>query len=126
MENKHQVEPLLYIDQPLFQKPVVFMQTDYKSNLQKQQNQKVVEGEKVTKADSTIHFNERSIDEKIHYLLHLPKEMPHLKCEIRTKERVYIGKIVDEVDDIIEISMFGKPNQQLSKNEVEEINLIGF
>src|SRR5690625_6981701 len=90
MENKHQVEPLLYIDQLLVQKTVVFMQTDYKSNLQKQQNQKVVEGEKVTKADSTTHFNERSIEEKIHYLLHLPKEMPHLKCEIRTKGRVYI------------------------------------
>src|SRR5690625_4246148 len=116
MENKHQVEPLLYIDQPLFQKPVVFMQADYKSNLnnpRKQENEKGDGANKVKRDDSSIHFNARSLDEKIHYLLHLPKEMPHLKCEIRTKERVYVGKLVDDFSDEIEISIFGRPNKQL-------------
>lgn len=127
MENKHQVEPLLYIDQPLFQKPVVFMQRDYKGNLKGEDTGKEKDIKHSTENDdSMLHFNARSLEGKIHYLLHLPKEMPHLKCEVRTKDKVYVGKIVNELDDTIEISMFGKPNYQLNKNAIEGINLIGF
>jgi|SRR5690625_737808 len=126
MENKNQVEPLLYIDQPLLQKPVVFMQTDYKSTLKSQAELEQKEADNVTIDDTEVPFNARTMEEKVHYLLHLPKEMPLLKCEIRTKEKVYICKIVNEFDEEIEISMYGKPNMQLRKNEIEEINLLGF
>src|SRR5699024_5924767 len=49
-----------------------------------------------------VAFNDYTIEEKIKYFTGLPKEMPNIKCEIRTGDDRYRGYIMtDDGDEVL-------------------------
>src|SRR5690625_3521042 len=124
MQHKYIIEPLLYIEQPLHQKPKVFMQVDYMSNLNETKSH---QNKEVSKTESYHRFNSCTIQEKISYLLNMPSEMPRLKCEIVTIDgSKYVGNIVEDEGEYVKVNLHGKLGKQVNKENIQHIRIIGF
>ena len=89
MDKRKVVEPFLYIDQPLFQKPSARMQEQYYSKASEEKTEPQKGSKQKNKKD--IKFKYLTIQQKVDYLLNLPGEMPRLRCEIVTDEGKYRG-----------------------------------
>ncbi len=123
MKNNHEVKPLLFIDHPNSKPPIVEMQSKF---IYDNKKPKVIKKETKQKESAHVNVEDRTMVEKINYLTKLPKEIPSLKCEIKTNDKVYVGRILNERDHMLEIAMFGRPSETIDKREIEEINIIGF
>ena len=109
-------EPLLYIDQPTLSKPKVKMQKNFQTGPQ-------TPSKKYRQHKS---FKECSIKEKIQYLLHIPKELPNLKCDVLTETESYRGMLVKEDKEYIFLRQHGRREQTILKSEIKDIRLISF
>jgi len=108
-------EPLLYIDQPILSKPKVKVQSGFQT-VQAQ----------TRKNNQHKSFKQCSIEEKIHYLLHIPKELPLLKCEVLTEGESYRGRLISEGKESIILQRQGRREQEVLKSEITDIRLISF
>lgn len=111
-------EPLLYIDQPSLEVPKSKMQADFYTSTEKA---KIPIPKKHNKS-----FKQYSIPEKIYYLLHLPKGLPQVKCEVVTNQEVYRGWLVNENDSFILLENFKRRKDEIAKNDILDIYLISF
>lgn len=112
-------EPLLYLDQPKLKKPLSQMQEEYVSF------SAVKEKEETVNQEKNSSFKELSIDEKIDYLVELPKEFIQMKCKIETKDRTYRGSITNRLDDKIEFLQAGQQKITISIEDIKSIDLLG-
>src|SRR5690625_5162602 len=118
MEKVNHNEPLLYIEQPIIHKP--------KSNMQKHFCSIGYEHQFVkSKYTLSISFIYMSIDEKINYLVQLPKNAFERKCKIMTKEKTYMGTIVARHDNEIDVNVVGKRQETILIDTIEQIDLLG-
>src|SRR5690625_412106 len=108
-------EPLLYIHQQNMTKPKVKMQTSCKT---------ILGSPTYKKADKS--FKERSFQEKIDYLIHVPKGIPYLKCEVRTETTSYRGVLIHEDKNHIIIEKYGRKEERILKSTIKDIRLISF
>ncbi len=108
-------EPLLYIDQPTLSKPKVKMQKNFQTAQTPSKKNKQHKS-----------FKECSIKEKIQYLLHVPKELPNLKCDVLTETESYRGMLVKEEKDYIMIRQQGRKEQAILKANITDIRLVSF
>lgn len=108
-------EPLLYIQQPDMKKPKLNMQVDYHTR---------TEPAKVNRGNK--RFKQYSIAEKIHYLLHFPKGMPQVKCEVITKDSVYRGWLIKENETHLWLKNFKRREEQIAIRDILDIHLISF
>lgn len=113
MESKEKNGPLLYIEQPTLTTPKVKMQTIFhtkKPNLKRGKQDK--------------SFKDCSIEEKVQYLLHLPKGLLHVTCEVVTKEENYRGILIKEDKDYITVQSHGRREKFILKSTITDIHLI--
>lgn len=128
VEGERIIEPLLYIDQPILQKPKAYMQDHYKTakDLKKETPSSQEEEQNHTGHAEGESFNQLTIKEKIKYLVNLPSEVPNIKCEIVTDENRYRGILLEEKDDDVVLRIFGRENVTLKKELITNIRMIGF
>lgn len=124
MEEKQITEPLLYIDQPVIQRPSAAMQEQYSSKIPVILNEKVNQDNKKKKEE--VAFKYLSITEKVNYLVDLPREVPSIRCEILTNRKKYRGIIKKREDEIIILRINGRESQKINIVDIKSIRLIGF
>lgn len=122
MGIEKKVEPLMYIDQPLMKKPVAMMQAHYESD----GSQKELENGPAQYTYEDNDFKHLSIREKIHYLIHLPHEIPRIKCEIKTEEMTYHGTVEEENGGVVVVKVYGKGYENIKIKQIKNIKMIGF
>lgn len=118
MRENLEVKPLLFINNTSETSPVTKMQSTFTSKLKFTNN--------INKQNQLMNDNNQLTTEKIDFLSKFPKEIPSVKCEIKTNKNVYVGRIMKERDHMLEIALFGRPPEMIDKREIEEINIIGF
>src|SRR5699024_3359635 len=106
---------LLYIDQPLIKLPERKMQMEYHTSMNDENKQ-----EKKQKKS----FKKYTIAEKINYLIHLPKGLPSLKCEVKVRNTDYRGWLVRENEEFIWLRSFQRREEQIHKKDILDIHLI--
>lgn len=124
VKGEQVIEPLLYIDQPMFQKPKAYMQDHYQA-VKSVLEEKTKEVPKQQKNADTS-FKNLSIPEKVKYLASLPSEVPRIRCEVATKEDKYRGIMVKENEKEIEFRILGNEHVTIKKSEIIAIQLLGF
>lgn len=120
MSKMYENEPLLYVEQPEFKKPVSQMQEEYISYSTEEEKTEVNEKQAINGS-----FKNLSIDEKISYLVDLPKEFIQMKCKVETKNETFRGSIERRFEDKIEFTNAGRQRVTIAINDIESIELIG-
>ncbi|WP_243385681.1 spore coat CotO family protein [Bacillus kexueae] len=116
--QSHQNPPLMYIIQPDLEPIFSSMQKSY---IAKRKPQGKKEKKATQAKPSTSSFHTLSIDQKINTLLHLPKGLEHVSCNIVTKEKETIKGRLDRLEEgYIYIN-----DQKIKVEEIEDIQLIG-
>ena len=122
-------EPLLYIDQPTFQKPKAFMQDYYYNDSTKDQLEEEQLEEKM-KENSSEHktgsFKDLSIDKKIAYLSDLPANFPAIRCEFITKDNKYRGVLLKHDETDLTVRVLGKEKRIIKREDLTDIQMLGF
>lgn len=131
MESERINEPLLYIDQPIFQKPKAYMQENYlgvkTDDKEKVEEQNGIQVESLkSKREGHDSFKDLTIAEKIKYLIDIPSEVPKVRCEVLTNENRYRGVLIDENQENIVLRIFGRQNELVEKEKILSIKMIGF
>lgn len=121
MRENLEVRPLLFINNINETSPVTKMQSIFSTKLKSPKSTK-----KIDKPKKSMNDNSPLTMEKINFLSQFPKEIPSVKCEIKTSEKVYVGRIMNERDHFLEILMFGQTQEIIDKRKIEEINIVGF
>lgn len=113
-------EPLLYINQPSLSKPKSYMQTEFDSKGERP-------SEHASKNNEALQtsFKQLSMEEKIDYLVKLPRELFQMKCQVSTKDKTYYGMIKQRDDQGIEMIHSGKQEVSIQISEIKSITLIG-
>ena len=70
-------------------------------------------------------FKDLSLKERVLYFVNKPSYAPQVRCELKTDERTYRGKIVDYKDDVVYMNV-GRRRVQIPFNTIKQINLLGF
>ncbi|MFT4412457.1 CotO family spore coat protein [Fredinandcohnia humi] len=84
-------------------------------------------GQSVIISGKKKRFKEMNVQEKIHYLTHLPKNIPQFICEIVTKDVIYQGVILAASGDTVNMrSLTTSQKEQLMIEGIEDITIIGF
>lgn len=131
VEGERIIEPLLYIDQPILQKPKAYMQDHYQAEKSMKESKMMTTSENQEDKEQASENNESSfkhlsVNEKIKYLVNLPREVPKIRCEVVTENKKFRGTVIEENDDAIVLRVFGRENATVKKAEILTINLIGF
>lgn len=72
-------------------------------------------------------FKEMTIIEQIDYLVTPSKFTPKLKCEVKTNDERFRGKIIEKKEDHIKFETFKQPKyHQIKIEEIKNIRLLGF
>lgn len=126
MKTKQKVEPLLYITQPALEMVLANMQGDYRGV--SGEDITVVKTEKleINNKPSNSAFKNLTISEKINYLTSLPREIPSIRCEVKTERDTYRGTIKQHSETEINVHVLGRGNEVIYKSDITRINLIGF
>lgn len=126
MQIKKTVEPLLYIAQPALEQVVASMQEDYRG--ESGGNITVVKTEKreINNKPSDSAFKNLTVLEKINYLTGLPREIPTIRCEVKTEKNTYRGTIKQHSETEINVHVLGRGNEVIQISSIKGINLIGF
>lgn len=106
-------EPLLYIDQPKFVKPQVNMQTIFETN-------------STPTVNKQAHVADCSIEEKIHYLLHLATGIPSVKVEVVTEQEKFIGKLTKADTTKIYLETYRRREIVILKTDIKALHLKSF
>src|SRR5690606_8343467 len=129
MEGERFIEPLMYIEQPDIQKPKAYMQEEYFGRSISNQLEPKVEQlteENTEEYSKESSFKALNIDDKIDYLVNLPSEVARIRCEVITEEKNYRGTMVDDEGESITIRVIGRGTMAINRDDIKEINLIGF
>lgn len=121
MHREAMNEPLLYIDQPIFDKPKAFIQMEYYSTEHPVKEKKDEKEDK----NATGSFKDLSVAGKINYLTNLPNDAIQMKCEVETKEKTYRGIITNDSDKNIEMRIMGREKKRIDKENITDIRLTG-
>ncbi|QKY68624.1 CotO family spore coat protein [Lentibacillus sp. CBA3610] len=70
-------------------------------------------------------FKDMSLKERVDYFLNSPKHVPVMRCEVKTDERNYRGRITDYQDDNVHMRV-GRRTAEIPFNTIKEIRMIGF
>lgn len=125
-------KPKLYITQPSLSNPTRTMQSYYhsgneESETNEQESAQLLEEDNDTTSSKKKSFSEMTIEEKIIYLSSQPFHAPKVNCQIVTRDKTLIGTIEDDEADTIRIKVGSRGKlTSISKEQIEEINLIGF
>lgn len=72
-------------------------------------------------------FKEMNIEEKIYYFSHAPDLAPKLRCEVKTYDRSFRGKIVDFANNEVYMRIGRrKSSEKIPFDEIRDIRLLGF
>ncbi|GAA0593349.1 hypothetical protein GCM10009001_06890 [Virgibacillus siamensis] len=72
-------------------------------------------------------FKDMTLDERVDYFLNTPKHVPTMRCEIKTEERKYRGKIVDFQEEEVYMQVGRRRSAtKIPFDDILEIGLIGF
>ncbi len=115
-ERMHGEGPLLYIaqpDLPLPKRPMQSVYTTLPSNLSSERRREELKS-----------FHESSIEEKIDYLLDVPRDYFQLRCQVITATKSYRGNIEAKRDDRIEMKLSGNRRQTIPVEDIQEIRLL--
>lgn len=126
MKNIKTVAPLLYIAQPEFEKVMANMQEDYRGEAGEEITIARTEKLEINNKSSTSAFKHLSIHEKITYLTSLPREIPSIRCEVKTKNDTYRGTINLHSEAAISVHVLGRGEEVVQITAIKSINLIGF
>lgn len=70
-------------------------------------------------------FKDMPLEERVDYFLSSPEHVPVMRCEVKTEERNYRGKIIDYQDDNVHMRV-GRRTTEIPFNTIKEIRMIGF
>ncbi|WP_254434166.1 CotO family spore coat protein [Halobacillus sp. Marseille-Q1614] len=79
--------------------------------------------------DRRQKFRDMSLEEKVHYFVELPSQVPKMKCQVTAFEAndTFKGYINMYEDGVVHMKTFQKPFQQeIPFEEIRDIRLIGF
>ncbi|MFD1017882.1 CotO family spore coat protein [Thalassobacillus hwangdonensis] len=72
-------------------------------------------------------FRDMSIEEKVNYFVHLPQQVPKMRCEVITEETSFRGYISDYEEGKVIIKTFKRPfREEVEFEQIKEIRLLGF
>lgn len=94
-----------------------------------EETEEAKEKEEVIKPESKKrkNFRDMSIEEKVMYFVESSSYAPKVRCEVRTADRKYRGKIVDFKDNHVYIETGSRlPNRSVSFDKITDIQIIGF
>lgn len=78
-------------------------------------------------AESSKKFSDMTIQEKIDYFLNKPVHIPRMRCEVKTEERTYRGKIQSLEGENILMQVGRRTSlTKIKVSAITEIRLIGF
>lgn len=112
--NSEQInEPLLYIDQPKIIKPEANMQSTFQTKAPTTENERT-------------HVADCTIEEKIHYLLHLATGIPSVKVEVVTEQEKFIGKLTKADTTKIYLETYRRREIVILKTDIKALHLKSF
>ncbi|WP_174612818.1 CotO family spore coat protein [Virgibacillus ihumii] len=77
--------------------------------------------------DDRKKFKDMTVRERLDYFLNTPKHVPTMRCEIKTEERKYRGRIVDFQEERVYMQVGRRKSAtKIPFDEILEIGLIGF
>ncbi|MEI3612838.1 CotO family spore coat protein [Pseudogracilibacillus sp. SO30301A] len=129
MKGERFIEPLMYIDQPNFQKPKAYMQESYfgrNLSVQTKEKEEQLTEENTKEYSNDSSFKGLNIDGKIDYLVNLPSEVPRIRCEVITEEKEYRGVMIGDAGDSVTLRVIGRGMTEINKSVIKDIHLIGF
>lgn len=129
MKGERFIEPLMYIDQPDFQKPRAYMQDSYFGrdlSVQTEEKEEQLTEENTREYGNDSSFIGLNMDGKIDYLVNLPSEVPRIRCEVITEEKKYRGVMIADEGDSVTMRVIGRGTTEINKSDIKDILLIGF
>lgn len=117
MTNKKGFEPLLFIAQPLLEKPAIQMEKMHVERGAKK-------GKTYRRPSLDVSFHDLRVEEQIHYLLALPRGIARMRCEIRTQDSLYRGTVTKRENDSIMIHVLGRGEEHVEVASIKQIRLI--
>jgi len=86
------------------------------------------EQETETKEQNRKRFKDMSLEEKVYYFVQLPKQVPKMKCQVKTSEgKIFRGLITNYEDGLVHMKVYQRPYQvNLPFETIKEIKLLGF
>jgi hypothetical protein len=130
-------KPLLYIVQPEFEmsrneEPEYVLISNQATEEIEENEQDIVEDTPILVDDDNNKetterkgFNNKTVLEKINFLVNLPHQLPKLTVEVITEEEKYRGVIYEKVDEVIKVKTLKAPyNFEININDVEEIQIV--
>lgn len=80
-----------------------------------------------TDEDERKKFKDLTLRERVEYFLNTPEHVPTMRCEVRTEERKYRGKVVDFQEEQVFMRIGRRKSAiKIPFDEIFEIGLIGF
>ncbi|MEI3605783.1 CotO family spore coat protein [Pseudogracilibacillus sp. SE30717A] len=126
MEGERIIEPLLYIDQPNFQKPKAYMQENYVGLTIDHVIEKEKNVEEPIRKDRNSSFKQLTVSEKIDYLVNVPNEVAQIRCEVVLEDKNIRGTVIEEDKEEITMKVLGRENKKIKKEDIKNILLLGF
>lgn len=122
-------EPLLYIDQPTFPHPKTKMQVNYTSTEDLEEQTKDLENKGLERNHrlrpySKGNFADRSIKEKIMYLLQYRPETIKIKCLLITDDNKYYGTIKEFKHNKVRFQTSAYETKYIELNKINDLRLI--
>lgn len=121
MNHRQNVEPLIYIEQPVLKPKHAWMQNKFEVVKDKDSPSELNKGR-----NRDVAFKHLSIADQINYLLTRTEGIPAIHCEVLTNEGKYQGIIFSQTETEIELRVVGRPYQTIFKKDIQRIRLIGF
>lgn len=105
-----------------------------KTEKEKQEKKKDVQEQKPsdknhddTNKGKRQRFREMTIEDKVEYFVGLPKQVPRMKCEVRTTVETYRGLIVDYKEGVVHMKTIKRPyDREVNIKDIQNIRLLGF
>lgn len=133
-------EPLLFIEQPIIQKPAVLMQHDYYSPKQTEMDsneENIRDHSEAKRSESYLgdqldtkrseRFKDMTVLEKIEYLIHKPEHIPKVQCLINTDEKTYRGVVTQfKNDEVYFQDSRRRTVLNIPYEKIIDIKMIGF
>ncbi|MCP3031962.1 spore coat CotO family protein [Halobacillus sp. A1] len=85
------------------------------------------ESARLSRRDRRQRFRDMSLEEKVNYFVHLPSQLPKMKCEVTTTDHAFKGYIQKFEENIVLMKTFQKPyEEKIPFEDIQSIRLLGF
>ncbi|MGM7680887.1 CotO family spore coat protein [Cytobacillus sp. Hm23] len=100
---------------------------DNKDSVEKiEHTENVIEKRKYAKKSSIKPFKEMDLVEKVKFLANPPKQLPRVKCKIKTINDMFEGTIIEQTDEKISMHLIDTGDTiTINIDEVELITMVG-